>query len=438
MSAMNKKILRIALPSIISNITVPLLGLTDVTIVGHLGSSVYIGAIAVGGMLFNMVYWLFGFLRMGTGGLTSQAYGAGSRVEAVRILLRSLGVALAIGLLFILLQKPVSDIAFRLIEATPEVEQAAGLYFSILVWGAPAVLGLYSFAGWFLGMQDAHTPMAIAVAQNVVNIVVSVALVFGAGWKVEGVATGTLVAQYSGLLMAVLAWRIRYMRRLPRVSSRGIFERQALFRFFRVNRDIFLRTLCLVAVTTGFTSAGAACGDTVLAANALLMQFFVIFSYVMDGFAYAGEALGGRYAGAGDRTAFLGMAARLLRWCLVLALGFVVLYGCGGSLLLSFLTDEGSVLSEAHAYLPYVIVLPVLSFGAFLLDGLFIGTTSTREMLIGMSVAAVAFFVAFFLLRVRGGNHALWTAFLLYLFLRGAVQALFLRKIVQRIGGSGK
>ena len=430
----DRKILHIALPSIVSNITVPLLGLTDTAIAGHMGAPAYIGAISVGGMIFNMVYWLFGFLRMGTGGLTSQAYGAGRTDECARVLLRALGVALSCGLLFVVLQRPLGDLAFRLLDATDEVKRTARTYYDVLVWGAPAVLGLYSFTGWFLGMQNARIPMYIAVAQNVVNIAASVAFVFGAGWKVEGVAAGTLIAQYAGLAMAALWWLRRYRPSTPRIGWRDVAERGALGRFFAVNRDIFLRTLCLVAVTTGFTSAGAAGGDLVLAANALLMQFFVIFSYVMDGFAYAGEALGGRYAGAGDRRNFRLMAGRLLGWCSALALAFTVLYACGGGLLVGLLTDDASVVGEAGRYLPYVVALPLLSFGAFLLDGLFIGTTSTREMLVGMGAAAVCFFAAFAALRDVWGNHALWTAFLLYLFMRGAVQALFLPKIMRRIG----
>ena len=431
---MDKKILHIALPSIVSNITVPLLGLTDTAIAGHMGAPAYIGAIAVGGMIFNMVYWLFGFLRMGTGGLTSQAYGAGRTDESARVLLRALSVALSFGLLFVLLQKPLGDLAFRLLDATDEVKRTARTYYDVLVWGAPAVLGLYSFTGWFLGMQNARIPMYIAVAQNVVNIAASVAFVFGAGWKVEGVAAGTLIAQYAGLAMAALWWLRRYRPATPRTGWRDVAERGALSRFFAVNRDIFLRTLCLVAVTTGFTSAGAAGGDLVLAANALLMQFFVIFSYVMDGFAYAGEALGGRYAGVADRQSFRHMAGRLLGWCSALALAFTALYACGGGLLIGLLTDDAAVVGEAGRYLPYVVALPVLSFGAFLLDGLFIGTTSTREMLVGMGAAAACFFAAFLALRSAWGNHALWTAFLLYLFMRGAVQALFLPKIMKRIG----
>ena len=284
---MNKKILQLAIPSIVSNITVPLLGLIDVAIVGHLGSAAYIGAIAVGGMLFNIIYWLFGFLRMGTSGMTSQAFGQRDLKEVTRVLLRAVGVGLFIALCLLLLQYPIRKIAFLLIDATPEVRELATVYFNICVWGAPAVLGLYGFAGWFIGMQNSRFPMFIAVIQDVVNIVGSLSFVYLLDMKIEGVALGTLIAQYAGLFMALLLW-LRYYGRLKIAFRwREIIGKAAMKRFFQVNSDIFFRTLCLVAVTTFFTSTGARQGDVVLAVNTLLMQLFTLFSYIMDGFAYA-------------------------------------------------------------------------------------------------------------------------------------------------------
>ena len=224
----NKKILQIAIPSIVSNITVPLLGLIDVTIVGHLGSAAYIGAIAVGGMLFNIIYWIFGFLRMGTSGMTSQAYGRHDLNEVTRLLLRSVGVGLFIALILLALQYPIEKVAFTLIDTTDEVAQLSALYFRICIWGAPAVLGLYSFAGWFIGMQNSRFPMYIAITQNIVNIVASLCLVYGFNMKIEGVAIGTLTAQYAGLVMAYLLW-IRYYGNLrKRIEWHSFFDRQAM------------------------------------------------------------------------------------------------------------------------------------------------------------------------------------------------------------------
>ena len=434
LTSTDRQILHIALPSIVSNITVPLLGLVDVAIVGHLGSAAYIGAITVGGMLFNMAYWLFAFLRMGTSGLTAQAYGRGDRAETVRVLVRALGVALAIGVALVALSRPVADVAFRLIPCSPEVEASARVYFALLVWGAPAVLGLYGFAGWFVGMQNARFPMAVAITQNVVNIVASAALVFGLGWQVEGVAAGTLIAQYAGLLMAVAGWWRGYGADARGVSLRPVTDRAALSRFFAVNRDIFLRTLCLIAVTVCFTSSGAAAGDTVLAANALLMQLFMLFSYVMDGFAYAGEALAGRYVGAADAAGFRRTVRRLFGWGLVLAVAFTLAYGAGGRTFLSLLTSETSVVGMAMAYLPWAVAIPLTSFAAFLFDGIFIGATATGRMLLAMAVASAVFFISYYLLTDTLGNHALWLAFLVYLGARSGVEALCHRAVAARVG----
>ena len=328
MSPTSQRILHIAIPSIISNITVPLLGLIDVTIVGHLGSASYIGAIAVGGMLFNMIYWIFGFLRMGTSGLTAQAYGAHDLKEVTRILLRSTSISLMLALALLILQYPIRLIAFELIDTSAEVQQLATLYFHICIWGAPATLGLYSFSGWFIGMQNSRFPMFIAITQNIVNIVASLLFVFVFGMKVEGVALGTLIAQYAGLFMAYLLW-LRYYRPLRKyISRKQLFTHDAMKRLFQVNRDIFLRTLCLVAVTVFFTSTGAAFGDVVLAVNTLLMQLFTLFSYIMDGFAYAGEALTGKYIGAGNRQELQRTIRHLFGWGIALSLAFTLLYGC--------------------------------------------------------------------------------------------------------------
>lgn len=430
---MHKNILRIALPSIMSNITVPLLALADTTIAGHLGQTAFIGAIAVGGMLFNMTYWLFGFLRMGTGGLTAQAFGAGHRDEVYRILMQAAAVAGTLAGLILLLQRPVCDVAFRLMDASPEVEHYARRYFFILVWGAPAVLGQYVLTGWFLGMQDARSPMYVAVSQNAVNVCASLFLVLVLGWKVEGVAAGTLAAQYFGLAAALRIWRKRY-RPAHRPAFRESMTRTALGRFFRVNRDIFLRTLCLVATTTVFTATGAEQGDGILAANALLMQMFLLFSYVMDGFAYAGEALGGRCAGAEDGAGFRRTVRGLFAWGGGLALLFTAVYALCGTTLLELLTDRAEVVDLADAYLPYAEAIPLAGFAAFLLDGLYIGTTSTRVMLGAMAVATAAFLLVLHTLQPLAGNHALWVAFLLYLALRGAIQLAALPGIMRGIG----
>lgn len=426
MSPTSQRILHIAIPSIISNITVPLLGLIDVTIVGHLGSASYIGAIAVGGMLFNMIYWIFGFLRMGTSGLTAQSYGAHDLKEVTRILLRSTGISLMLALALLILQYPIRLIAFELIDTSAEVQQLATLYFHICIWGAPATLGLYSFSGWFIGMQNSRFPMFIAITQNIVNIVASLLFVFVFGMKVEGVALGTLIAQYAGLFMAYLLW-LRYYRPLRKyISRKQLFTHDAMKRLFQVNRDIFLRTLCLVAVTVFFTSTGAAFGDVVLAVNTLLMQLFTLFSYIMDGFAYAGEALTGKYIGAGNRQELQRTIRHLFGWGIALSLAFTLLYGIGGKEFLGLLTNEQSVISASGDYFYWVLAIPLAGFAAFLLDGICIGATSTHIMLKAMVVASGSFFLIYYGLHNVLNNHALWLGFIVYLALRGIMQALLL------------
>ena len=413
----NKRILQIAVPSIISNITVPLLGLIDVTIVGHLGAAAYIGAIAVGGMLFNIIYWIFGFLRMGTSGMTSQAYGKHDLDEVARLLLRSVGVGLLIAIILVTLQYPIRKLAFTFIQTTEEVERLATLYFRICIWGAPAMLGLYGFAGWFIGMQNSRFPMYIAITQNIVNIAASLCFVYLFHMKVAGVAWGTLTAQYAGFLMALLLWRRYYGGLKKHVAWHEVLKKEAMLRFFQVNRDIFLRTLCLVIVTLFFTSAGAAQGEIVLAVNTLLMQLFTLFSYIMDGFAYSGEAL--------YRT-----VRQLFIWGVGLSTGFTLLYFFGGKSFLGLLTNEISVIREAENYFYWVLAIPLTGFAAFLWDGIFIGATATRQMFYSMLVASGSFFLVYYSLHEWMGNHALWLAFIVYLSLRGIMQAALSRKIL--------
>ena len=429
----NRRILQIAIPSIISNITVPLLGLIDVTIVGQLGSPAYIGAIAVGGMLFNIIYWIFGFLRMGTSGMTSQAYGQHDLNEITRLLLRSIGVGLLIAFCLLLFQYPILHLAFAFIKTTPEIEQLATTYFYICIWGAPATLGLYGFAGWFIGMQNSRFPMYIAITQNIVNIIASLCFVYLLDMKVAGVAAGTLIAQYAGFFMALWLYMRYYHTLHKRIVWKEIIQRQAMYRFFQVNRDIFFRTLCLVMVTMFFTSAGAAQGEVVLAVNTLLMQLFTLFSYIMDGFAYAGEALAGRYIGAKNQTGLRSTVHHLFYWGLGLSFLFTLLYSVGGKSFLGLLTNDISVIAASNSYFYWALIIPLAGFSAFLWDGIFIGATATRQMLYSMLVASASFFGIYYGFHSWLGNHALWLAFLVYLSLRGIVQTFLGRQIMRKV-----
>ena len=426
---MNRRILHLAIPSIVSNITVPLLGLVDVTIVGHLGATAYIGAIAVGGLLFNILYWNFGFLRMGTSGLTSQAYGRKDKDAEIRVLVQAVSVGLFSALAMLILQYPIERLAFRLLDTSAEVEQYAVTYFRICIWGAPAVLAQYGFTGWFIGMQNSRYPMYIAIVMNVINIVCSSCFVFLFGMKVEGVALGTVVAQYSGVMMAWWLWFYNYKELRGRITFRGSLQLIAMRRFFAVNRDIFLRTLCLIGVTTFFTSTGARQGDVILAVNTLLMQLFTLFSYIMDGFAYAGEALSGRYVGACNLVQLKRAVKALFGWGVGLSLVFTLLYGIGGENFLGLLTNDTVVIETAGHYFYWVLAIPLAGFAAFLWDGILIGATATRFMLWAMLVASGSFFVIYYCFSGATNNHMLWLAFLAYLALRGVMQTLWSRKV---------
>lgn len=430
MKPRDKEILNIAIPSIVSNITVPLLGMVDVAIMGHLGNAAYIGAIAVGSMIFNVIYWLFGFLRMGTSGMTSQAYGARNLEEVTKLLLRSQLIGLLIALVIILLQYPIAQGALFLMRPTPEISHMAQRYFNVCVWGAPAMLGLYGFMGWFIGMQNTRIPMFISIMQNVVNICVSLALVLFAGMNIEGVAIGTLVAQWSGMLAAAGFFMAHYRPKLLlHFNMKGVITHSAMTSFFKVNRDIFLRTLFLVSVNFFFTSAGSTQGTMILAVNTLLLQLHTIFSYFMDGFAYAGEAVGGKYYGAKNKFAFNDTIRRLFVWGGAMVLAFTLLYALGGRGFLELLTNDQEVISSALPYFGWTIALPLAGMAAFVWDGVFIGITATRGMLTSSALAALLFFATFYLLRPFLGNHALWLAFILYLASRGLIQTYLFKRI---------
>lgn len=424
-----KQVFKLALPSIISNITVPLLGIIDLTIVGHMGDVIYIGAIAIGTMIFNVLYWLFGFLRMGTSGMTSQALGRRDLTEAMRLLVRSLTISTTIALIFILFQLPIRWMALTIMQPTEQIEELAAIYFSICIWGAPAMLGLYGLTGWFIGMQNTRIPMLVSIFQNIVNIVASVTFVFGFGMKIQGVALGTLTAQWTGFLLALYCWKRYYGRLVEYNWKDDLFKRSTMVRFFAVNRDIFIRTLFLVGVNFFFISAGSRQGAIILSVNTLLMTLFTLFSYVMDGFAYAGEALSGKYYSAANKLAFDRVYNSLFAWGAIMAVVFTLVYAVGGNGFLMLLTNEAVVVQSAEAYFWWAVMIPIVSVSAFVYDGIFIGLTATRGMLVSSVISALVFFALYLALQSYLGNHALWLAFIVYLGLRGGIQWLLYRRM---------
>ena len=430
---MHKEILSLAIPSIVTNITVPLLGLVDVAIVGHMGDASYIGAIAVGTMMMNVICWLFGFLRMGTSGMTSQAYGRGDSKEAATILFQAIALGAAIGILFVLFQPLLLRLFLFFMRPSDEIRAFASVYFHVCVFGLPAALVMYGLTGWFIGMQDTRTPMTVSIFQNIVNIMTSLLLVYLFGMKVEGVALGTLTAQYSGLLLALYILRRKYASHYQLLFSQftlkpGVYSsfsyKHTLNRFFRVNRDIFLRTLFLVAVNAAFTSVGSRQGDVILAVNTLLFQFFTLYSYIMDGFAYAGEAICGKYYGAGNMPSFHACIRRLFAWGVIMTVVYTAAYYFGANDILHVLSNEQTVIEASEPYLLWVALIPIAGMGAFIWDGVFIGITDSRGMLLSCFVAAIVFAIILSLFFTTMGNHALWLALLSYLLARGVMQTM--------------
>ena len=405
MKSINKDILKLAIPSILANITVPLVGMVDIAVAGHLdvNAATMIGGIAIGSMLFDLLYWNFGFLRVGTGGLAAQAYGRGDRKECARILARAVGIALACALVLISIQWIFVKAAFLVVDSSPEVQALATKYFYIRIWAAPATLSLMALKGWFIGMQDSVSPMATDMTVNGMNVLMSIILSLGFtvgglhydGIGFAGVAAGTVVAQYSGLLVALLLLLWKYRRNtlstitLPEL--RGLFKGEETRRFFVMNADLYVRSLCFIAIYIGFTVISARYGDVLLAVSSILMKLLMIFSYFTDGFAYAGEALTGRYIGAKDSF----MVRQTVRWTFVwsmsIALLFMGIYHFAGVPMLRMMTSDPIVVDAAVGYLPWLLLMPIAGCAAFTWDGIYIGATASRQMRNSMLWATVSF-----------------------------------------------
>lgn len=430
---MNKEILRLAVPSIITNITVPLLGMVDVAIVGHIGNASYLAAIALGTMVFNLIYWGFGFLRAGTSGLTAQAYGAEDKAEYLNVLVRGLTIAFSVAALMILLQRPIALCCEKWIHSSSETIAMTLTYFYIRIWAAPATLGLYVLKGWFIGMQNAKTPMWIAILLNIVNIVCSLIFVFGFHAGIAGVAWGTVIAQYSGLAMALLMWFVHYGKLRHEINFKESLKAHEMVRFFKVNADIFLRSLCLIAVFTFIPYISAEMGDEILAANTLLMQLFTLASYILDGFAYAGESLVGKFVGAKDVQSLRLSVRKLINWGIGLSALFTIVYALCGRWILGILTNDAHVIETAMQYMLWTVMVPFAGFAAFIYDGIYIGATASRAMRNVMFVATSAFFIFYLLLNKPLGNDGLWIAFLIFLVLRGGLMAAAQKKNIFQV-----
>lgn len=418
---MNKSILKIAVPAILSNVIVPLLGLVDLTIAGHIGDAVTIGAVSVGATMFSLTYWNFGFLRMGTSGLTAQAYGARDRRQMSVMLFRSVALALLLGIAIVALQSPIRWLLLAAISPSEAVHTHASQYFSIIIWGAPATLATMSLAGWFIGMQNSTYPLAVSMAVNAVNIVCSLCFVFAMRLGFIGIPLGTLAAQWCGFILSAF-----FAARMMRKETLGYAPRieemlRGLGRFFSVNRDIFLRSLCVMAVMLFFTATGARSGNMTLAVNALFMQLYLLYSHFMDGFAYAGEALVGKYAGAADKHSLRRCVSHLFAWGWSLAAIFAFAYGVFNQEVMTLFSDKPEVVAFAAAYRWWIALAPIAGMAAFIWDGVFVGLTATRQMLLSLAGATAVYFTIYFLFPLADANDCLWTAFLAYLAVRGVI-----------------
>lgn len=430
---MNRRILNIAIPNIISNITIPLLGIVDLALVGHLDSKVYIGAIALGSMIFNFIYWGFSFLRMGTIGFTAQSYGKKDFQESFNNLYRALFVGIIGAFFLLIMQKPIGFFSFFIINGSDEVEFFARQYFYIRIWAAPATLAIYSISGWFIGMQNAKAPMIVAIVVNLLNIGFNILFIKIFGMKSDGVALGTVLAQYSGLIVGIV-FLSKHNKRLKKyLNFKNIIQIDALKKFFNVNKDIFIRTMSLVFALSFFTAKSAKYGDTLLAVNTLLLQFFTIYAYITDGFAYAGEALAGKYFGARDKISLIKITKLLFYWGLILAGIFTIAYYFGDNLLLSILTDNHEVLQNIQPYLFWIYLIPIVTFGAFIWDGIFIGVTASASMRNAMLISTFLIFLpSYFILHHFFYNHGLWAAFLIFMIARFITLSAYAPKSIFR------
>jgi len=430
----HRKLMRIAAPMILTNVSFAILGIVDTAVVGHLGHAYYIGAIAVATIIFDFLYWSMAFLRMGTTGLVAQIHGEGDSDRMRSSLAQALATALLLASVMLIAQTPIVEIALSLLHGSEEVHLHARRYFYIAIWGAPALLSLMVIHGWFIGMQNARAPLIIAIVFNLINIALDFVFVFGFGMDVIGVAWAAVIAEWCGLALSLYlvtreldAYRGQWRREL-------MLDLAALKRMLLLNGNIMIRSLCLIFTFAFFTSQSAAQGDEVLAANSVLLKFLILMALALDGFANAAEALVGRAIGARDRVAFQRAVTAACVWSALIAVGFSVAYALLGDALIGLITDIAEVRWIAAVYLPWMVLMPVTAVWCFLLDGIFIGATRGIEMRNTMLVAVFAVFLPVWYFSLPLGNHGLWSAFTLFMVARGVTLGIYYFRIERREG----
>ena len=427
--SINREILRLSLPSILASITIPLVGVVDTAIVGHIADTAAIGGIAIASMLFDLLYWNFGFLRVGTGGLTAQAFGRKATNDIADIFTRSSVIALGGALLIWLLQTAFYYAVMTFIPCSDSVRDFAGKYFFIRIWAAPATLWLMAFKGFYIGMQHTVASMIVDLTVNLVNILASLLLTFFTPLGVVGVAYGTVIAQYTGVIVAFIILFVRYPYVISAVDFRRALTPYKLKTLFIFNSNLFIRSLCFMVVYVGFTSLATRYGEVELALSSIVMKLFMLFSYFVDGFAYAGEALVGRFFGARDRMGAHATVRALAVWGVGITILFTIVFGIWGDTFILWMSDDPAIKTAAPSCLLWLCIMPSLSCFAFLWDGIYIGAADDKGVRNCMIWAALSFVLSYILAAPAWGMQALYMAYMIHLAVRGIYLTLRWRHI---------
>jgi MATE family multidrug resistance protein len=435
-SQWNGRVWRLAGPIILANISTPLLGAVDTAVMGHLPEAAYIGGVAIGAVIFDFLFWGFGFLQMSTSGFTSQAQGAGDQVEVRATLIRAMALAVALGLLLILLQGPIVYVAFAVMDTSPQVEGLARSYYAIRIWSAPFALANYVVLGWLLGQQRAGLILVLQLALNGTNIALDLLFVVGFGWGIEGVALATLIAQVGSIALAFVFVRRALVVRDPSITWSRLADRGRLTALLHVNANIMIRTLCLIFGFAYFTARGAEMGDLILAANAVLMQFQFVSAYAMDGFAHAVEVLAGNAMGRRSRADFRRAVQVSTLWALGFAILSALIFWLMGEQIIALFSNIAAVRLTTIEYLPWMIVSPLISVWSFQLDGIFVGTTRSAEMRNAMIASLAVYLAACWLLIPALGNHGLWLSLMIFMVARMITLGLYFPRLERTVAST--
>lgn len=435
--SLNKEVLRLSVPSIFANITLPLVGMIDMVLAGKIGTTTCIGAVAIATMLFDMLYWNMSFLRLGTSGLVAQAFGRKDQRAAMMAFLRGISTSTLIAMLIWAIQYVFVDCVLYFTNTSPEVERLARSYYFIRIWAAPATLGLYVFKGFFIGMQNATASMIVDLVVNIGNIVLSLVCVAVYLMGFDGIAMGTLLAQYLGLIVAIAIMLIKYRKMFSclggksfKLLAKEVLDRSEIIKFCSLNSNLFIRSLGMLCIYCGFTGLSANYGDTMLAVNAIILKILMLYSFFLDGFAYAGEALTGRFIGAGDSLNLKGTVKIVFRWCWGICIVSAIIYFLWMENLVAFFTDNRSVIATAMHYKAWLIILPVTSCVAFTWDGIYIGATASKPMRNSVILSVIGFFIFYYCMKGTMGVSAIWGAYLLHVIIRGIYLTAVRRKYI--------